>query len=241
MEKFTKIKNSGGPARPRNIGIKNVKGKYIAFVDDDDIWLPNKLERQVSILENNLDYGLVHCCCNVIDENGNKTGEIVGKPASPKDKHGDVLTRMIGNWTLMMPTPLIRKEIINKVGWFNEDMIAAGEDVEYWARCSFFTKFYYLDLPLTRYRVHKGNNSLLNKKKYLTLNLLLKKIINSYLYRKIIDKKDHSILIQSLVKNQIKKIKWNFLISSNVLFKLNPFWFLKFENIKLLIFILFKR
>ncbi|SVD05310.1 uncharacterized protein METZ01_LOCUS358164, partial [marine metagenome] len=42
---YIKTDNWGGPARPRNIGIKQSKGKYIAFCDDDDIWLPQKLEK----------------------------------------------------------------------------------------------------------------------------------------------------------------------------------------------------
>ena len=47
--------NSGLPAAPRNVGIKNAKGDYIAFLDHDDIWLPEKLERQVAFLEKNKD------------------------------------------------------------------------------------------------------------------------------------------------------------------------------------------
>ena len=41
---YIKIKNSGGPARPRNTGIKAAKGELIGFTDDDDIWLPQKLK-----------------------------------------------------------------------------------------------------------------------------------------------------------------------------------------------------
>ena len=237
---YIKINNSGSPCKPRNIGIRNAKGKYLAFLDDDDLWELNRLDLMVEILEKYDDYGLVHSYCSFISDKGNKLKGEVGRPAKPSDKHGEVKFKMIGNWTIS-DYPLVKKEVVEKVGWFNEDMIAAGEDVEYWARCSFFTKFYYLDLPLTRYRLHDGNNSIKNKKKYLTLNLFLKRFINSYLLRKIINKKDYQILIQSLVKNQIKNIKSNYLISLNVLFKLNPFWVFKFENIKLLVFILLKR
>jgi glycosyltransferase involved in cell wall biosynthesis len=101
---YYKMKNSGGPAKPRNFGIQKAKGKYIAFVDDDDIWLPTKLEKQVAILEQNQDFGLVHGCCEIIDEKGVLQNRIIGRPGTPEVKHGDVKLRMMGNWTVMMPT-----------------------------------------------------------------------------------------------------------------------------------------
>jgi len=48
--KYIKSDNWGGPAKPRNIGIKNAIGEYIAFCDDDDIWINNKLELQIEII-----------------------------------------------------------------------------------------------------------------------------------------------------------------------------------------------
>lgn len=50
---FSTDRPSGGPSTPRNIGIKNSQGKYIAFLDSDDIWLPNKLEEQLNFLLSN--------------------------------------------------------------------------------------------------------------------------------------------------------------------------------------------
>jgi teichuronic acid biosynthesis glycosyltransferase TuaG len=57
--------NSGGPALPKNIGIENAKGEYIAFLDHDDEWLPEKLEKQLAVFENSKDekLGLVSCYC----------------------------------------------------------------------------------------------------------------------------------------------------------------------------------
>jgi glycosyltransferase involved in cell wall biosynthesis len=143
--KYIKISNSGGPAKPRNIGIQNSKGRYLAFVDDDDLWMPNKLEKQIEILDNNPDFGLVHSCCEVIDENGVSKDKIVGRPGTLGLKHGDVSLRMIGNWTVMMPTSFVRKEVVSKVGFFNEEIIPALEDVEYWSRCCFLTNFFFID------------------------------------------------------------------------------------------------
>ena len=59
--KYIKTDNWGGPARPRNIGIRESKGEYIAFCDNDDLWEKNKLEKQLDIIKNN-NAGL--CFCN---------------------------------------------------------------------------------------------------------------------------------------------------------------------------------
>lgn len=231
---YQKIENSGGPSKPRNTGIKLAKGKYIAFVDDDDLWLPEKLERQIAILEAHPDYGLVHTPCKVIDLEGNETGVVVGKPGSPDVKHGDVKMRMMGNWTLMMPTVLIRKAVVDTVGFFNEKMPQAGEDVEFWTRCSFYTLFYYLNEPLALYRDHYSNSRVLEKE-YLELPGYLKKVIDKMFAEGNIDSGERKQLLDNVVRQQLNGIssrKWKTIIHT---FKLNPFWFLNFGNIKLLL------
>lgn len=236
--RYIKIENSGGPARPRNVGIKEAKGKYIAFVDDDDLWLPTKLEKQVAVLDNYSEFGLVHSCCEVIDENGIKTNEIVGRPGSLDVKHGDVSLRMMGSWTLMMPTPMVRKEVIDEIGLFNEIMPPAGEDVEYWTRCSFVAKFFYMDEPLALYRRHPQNISG-NTIKYLQLPLYLKNILLEQLNFERITKKQYFYLLNSLCKMQIKMVKMHLFKTFNNLFLLDFYWMFKKNNCKLLIYVLF--
>jgi len=236
---YIKIPNSGGPAKPRNVAIQKAKGKYIAFVDDDDIWLPTKLEKQVAILEQNPDFGLVHGCCEVIDENDVLQNRIIGRLRNVLDKHGDVKEKMIGRWTVMMPTSFVRKEIIDKVGFFNEKIHAASEDVEFWTRCSFETQFYYLDEPLAYYRVHQNNISS-NDKAYVELPLHLKKILDKAYFENKIDKLAYHKLKQRLGINFINKLKQRPLF---VFFNINvidAFWFLKLDYIKTAVNILRK-
>ncbi len=231
---YIKINNSGGPARPRNTGIRASSGSLIAFTDDDDVWLPHKLEKQVSVLIENPDYGLVHGPCEVIDESGNKSNKIIGRPGNPLVKHGDVRLRMMGNWTLMMPTPLVRSEVIKKVGFFNEKIPSALEDVEFWVRCSFYTSFYYMDEPMVLYRKHSENISS-DKNKYVQLPIYLSKVIAKQMEESHINKKEGKILIDSLCRMQAKMIKHNFLKTLFNLFKLNTFWFLNFNHSKTLV------
>jgi len=69
--KLIKLQKNGGAANARNEGIKNAKGKYIAFLDSDDIWLPQKLEKQIQIMHAN-NLVLTYSSYYTIDEDGNK-------------------------------------------------------------------------------------------------------------------------------------------------------------------------
>jgi len=156
---YKKIANTGGPMIPRNTGLKMAKGEYIALVDDDDLWIPDKLQRQIDILDNEKDFGLVHGCCKVIDNSGKETGEIVGIISGNNRKHGYVFDDMVGNFTLMMPTVFFRKQLLDLVPGFNETMKAAGEDTEFFCRLAFYTKFYFMEQPVAYYRYHPSNLS----------------------------------------------------------------------------------
>ncbi len=232
--RYFKIENSGGPSKPRNLGIQNSSGKYLAFVDDDDLWLPHKLETQVKILEENLEYGLVHSPCKVIDYQGLETGVIIGRPGTPDVKHGDVKLRMIGNWTLMMSSVLIRKKIASQVGYFNTKMPQAGEDAEYWSRCSFYTKFYYLDEPLAFYREHQSNSKLL-KNEYVEQPQYLKITLLKARKDGLITKKEYHLLLNNVVRKQLRAIPKRFRKSIINLFKLDPFWLFNVINLKLFV------
>jgi glycosyltransferase involved in cell wall biosynthesis len=232
--KYIKIENSGGPAKPRNIGISRAKGHYIALIDDDDLWLPLKLAKQVEILEKNPDYGLVHSPCRVMDKDGNISEVIIGKPGSPSVKHGNVTMSMIGNWTLMTSTVMVRREVIEKVGLFNEEMPPAGEDVEFWVRCSFYTSFFYQDEPLVHYRQHESTSKLYNKK-YIYLPKYLNQVIKRAHKEGLITTLQFNSISKNLVWMQIKNMKYGLFRTLSLLFQLNPLWFLNFGNIKLLI------
>lgn len=231
---YYRINNSGGPAKPRNEGLKKCTGDYIAFLDDDDIWFSNKIEEQVKILEQSKSFGLVHSYCNVIDENGNPINQMVGKPGNIEVKHGDVKMRMIGNWTLMMPTPLVRRSVVAQVGYFNETIPAALEDVEFWTRCSFYTKFYYLDKALASYRQHSDNISTSNKN-YVDLPLFLERILKNQLLEKRISKTEYKKLLLNVCFSQAKNVKQFPLKTFFNLFRLNPFWIVNFRVIKVIV------
>jgi len=69
--------NSGAPAKPKNVGILNATGKYIAFLDHDDEWVPKKLEKQIGVFEKteNQNLGLVVSGAMIVSEIDNSKKE----------------------------------------------------------------------------------------------------------------------------------------------------------------------
>lgn len=202
--RYLKISNTGSPIVPRNVGFKQSKGLFVAFLDDDDIWMPEKIMTQVQILKQNPDFGLVHGSCYVIDGEGESTGEVVGRLKNRSEKHGQVFDRMVGRFTVMMPTPLIRREWVELVGGFNENIPAAGEDMEFFCHLAFYTPFFYLDQPLAFYRIHGSGISVKNPF-YVSLPLVLFRLVKK-LRRHGLSIHRFRIIRKQLLVWQIEKI-----------------------------------
>ena len=73
---FRTPKASGSPAMPRNIGIENASGKYIAFLDADDVWIKDKLTKEIDFAERN-NYHLVYSYYEKMDWNGKRNNRVV--------------------------------------------------------------------------------------------------------------------------------------------------------------------
>ena len=104
---FRTDRPSGSPSLPRNIGIENAKGKYIAFLDADDLWLPDKLERQVKFMERN-KYDLTYSFYEKMDWQGNRNKRII--------ETRDVTTynKLLKSNSIPCLTSMIRKDVIGK-------------------------------------------------------------------------------------------------------------------------------
>ena len=87
IKSFKTEKASGSPTLPRNIGIENAKGRYIAFLDSDDQWLPTKLERQIREFEDKQDAVMVFSNYRKIDQFGNQHLQYVKAPARTDYRH----------------------------------------------------------------------------------------------------------------------------------------------------------
>lgn len=141
-----------GLAGARNAGIKNSQGEYIAFLDADDIFLPEKVEEQVRVLEANRGYGA--CYSDLFHFDG------AGKLYHHRYKYpsGDVFEPLLHKQFINPLTVMARRELFNKYGYFDESLRRSEDWYVWllWARAG--VKFYYLDKPLAKYRVRSAGN-----------------------------------------------------------------------------------
>jgi glycosyltransferase involved in cell wall biosynthesis len=148
-------KNNGGPASARNTGIRASTGKYIAFLDSDDLWMPDKLQVQADFLEAHPEYAMVFSGYEFI---GERKVKHLKKPRVFYDCTVDALLE--GNKIATL-TVMVRKEVFDVVGKFDEDpQIIALEDYSFWLRVAPKYKIAYVDRPLAKYRIHPSNISL---------------------------------------------------------------------------------
>jgi glycosyltransferase involved in cell wall biosynthesis len=153
--------NSGGPAKPKNTGIKIAKGEYIAFLDSDDEWLPSKLEKQYKLYEDNNNknnnIGLVGC--GSINIRNKKEIYIPIKSLNANSKK--LLIRCVPHSSSSI---IIKRSIFKKVGLFDEN-IKIGEDRELYIRINKKYKFLFIQEPLFNYYIHDNNISISDNKK----------------------------------------------------------------------------
>ncbi len=148
--------SNGGPAKARNLGVKNSSGNYLAFLDQDDVWYSRKLETQLEVFGVHPEVGLVFSNMDLVD------GE--GRLLEPRwldridESKSFVGAFLSGHHGPSPSTVLVKRELVEEAGLFDEDLIGL-DDVALWFRLHRLAPFFYLDEPLVGRRVHASNLS----------------------------------------------------------------------------------
>ncbi|MDD5617768.1 MAG: glycosyltransferase [Candidatus Omnitrophica bacterium] len=146
--------DTGSVAGPRNTGIKMSLGEYIAFLDSDDVWYEQKLEKVMQVFQKHPETDIVsHDLWEV--ENKQKVRILTGKQDRP-DMFEQFL--LCGNCVCDV---VIKRNSLNQLGGFDESKdFVHVEDYELWLRMAYLhKKFYFLNECLGEYRKHSSNLS----------------------------------------------------------------------------------
>lgn len=140
-------------ANARNIGVREAAGEYVAFLDDDDEWYPEKLELQVEEMRKSKDLGLISCHADVVNELGENESD-------PRSRFQGELTFETflkeGCVVYSLSNVLIKKECFYKVGFF-DTKYAIANDYKFYFHLLRAYDFASISKPLVRYHRHAAN------------------------------------------------------------------------------------
>ena len=158
-KKFTSIRviieKKRGVSFARNLGIKNCKYEWIDFLDSDDEWITDKIEKQFVLLkESNFKYQFIHT-----NEIWIKNGMIKNQKKKHLKKGGYIFEDCLDICKISPSSVLVKKELFDRYGLF-DNKFKVCEDYELWLRITSKIKIGYLDKPLIKkYGGHKGQLS----------------------------------------------------------------------------------
>lgn len=146
------VERNGGACKARNIAVNRAKGDYIAFLDDDDEWLPQKIMQQVTTLERNKSASLVYCNSYLFFQDTNIKKVMFNQQQPEGEIFYDLIKEnIIGSCTY----PMFRINDIRKVGGFGEYMPAL-QDWELYLRLLKNGSACYISEPLATYYFYSG-------------------------------------------------------------------------------------
>lgn len=179
--RYVKSENQGVSAA-RNLGIASSNSPFIALLDSDDTWYPNKLARQLEVMRSHTDASLVHTCCDrLLGDGMSSLRRIPPKEQGSNDlSQHDACVRMLRGNFVITSTVMFRRSAGESIGLF-DGSLRANEDKDLWIRMLLAgQRFSHVPETLSVYRVHATNTSK-NAEKFLDGRMKLIRKVDSFL------------------------------------------------------------
>jgi len=156
------------------MGIQKARSPYLAFLDSDDVWVPEKLEIQINQMKAHSEFFLSHT-----EELWYKGSRRIKPLKIHRKKHGDIFQWSLKLCSISMSTVILKKELVKDIGLFDEKLEVC-EDYDYWLRVTAQYPVLLIDKPLT---IKQGGHFDQQSQKYFGLDKFriyaIKKLINS--------------------------------------------------------------
>jgi glycosyltransferase involved in cell wall biosynthesis len=144
-------KENGGVSSARNLGIEMASGEFVAFLDADDLWVPEKIEKQMAVFAARPDVGMVYSSVLFVDEK-----KKVLRKVENEFGMGEVERILLLRTPVFLTmTALVRKDVLDKVGGF-DDRLSTSADADMACRIALNFETVGIDEPLAMYRQHSN-------------------------------------------------------------------------------------
>jgi glycosyltransferase involved in cell wall biosynthesis len=164
-----------GQSSAINVGVEHALGDFITFLDSDNLWKLDKLERQVGLLHDNPDYQIVYGENEIIDENGN-----IQPVQEPVTRHsGNIMKKLLVFNFINFNTTMIRAECFRELGGMTST-VPAGPDYDLFLKFSTRYRFLYVPQIFAQYRVMTNQMSSNKDRRFRTNHAILTNFIETY-------------------------------------------------------------
>lgn len=163
-----------GQSHARNFALEHARGDYIAFLDSDDLWEPDKLKRQLAAFDAHPETDIVHGDESIIDEQGT-----VISLRNMRRYSGSIARYLLADNSVSITTALVKRRCFDEMGGFDTS-IGVADDYELWLRFSSRYLFHYEPGIVAAYRVMEDQISTDKRKRFAANELIIRRFLAQY-------------------------------------------------------------